>query len=325
MIVKFNKFERVAGIFVISAVVGGLVFMFSVAVKQGWLDTKVYYTTQFENADGIHPGTTVQIAGLKAGSVDEVELMKGSQIHVRFYVLSKFENKIKEDSIAQLTRPFIIGERVLDVTVGSEEGKALQPEAMMTSHETVDIMTLMSGRKLGNYLETMSSMLGNLKSLAEAFLDKGRTEAFINAFDRVDPLLKNLNTMSLEVIKLSKQATKDENLGNVLGQLSVTTRELNAMLPELSKRAPAMAKDVEDLVKNMALLTGEFRVLIPALREVAPELPAASHRALEALDEAVVLMKAMEKSFFVKSNAEEVREQETQEINRGKRKPASSR
>jgi phospholipid/cholesterol/gamma-HCH transport system substrate-binding protein len=172
-------------------------------------------------------------------------------------------------------------------------------------------------------METMGSMLSSLKNLAEAFLDKNRTEALIKAFDRIDPLLKNLNSMSIEVIKLSKQVTKDDNIGVMVGQLAVTTQELNKLLPEVSQKAPAMAKDIEALVHNMAILTGQFKVIIPALEEVAPDLPAASRRALEALDEAVVLMKAMEKSFFVKSNADEVRDLETEEIRSGKRKPAT--
>jgi phospholipid/cholesterol/gamma-HCH transport system substrate-binding protein len=311
MKIRFNKFERVAGLFVLIAIFGGLAFMLSVAIKQGWFDAKSYYQTTFESADGIHPGTNVQMAGLKAGSVEEVELLGNNKILVKFYVLSKFQHKIRQDSVSQLVRPFIIGDRVLDISVGSEESPLLAENAMMPSHEGIDLMTLMSGKKLGNSLETMSSMLNNVKILAEAFLSKDRTQTYIQMMDRIDPLLKNLNTMSLEVIKLSKQATKDENLGVVLSGLAVTTRELNSLLPELTQKAPAMAKNVEALVNNLAELTEQFKVFIPALAAVGPDLPRASKRALEALDEAVVLMKAMQKSMLVRGNVREVREEES--------------
>lgn len=314
MKIKFNKFERVAGLFVVFAILGGIAFMLSVAIKQGWFDTKAYYTTIFENADGIHPGTTVQMAGLKAGSVEEVELLTNNQIQIKFYVLSKFQSKVKKDSVTQLVRPFIIGERVLDVSVGTEVSEVQPENSLITSHEGIDLMTLMSGKKLGNSLETMSSMLMNIKTLAEAFLSKERTASYIDMLDRIDPLLKNLNNMSLEVIKLSRQATKDENLGVVLSGLAVTTKELNSLLPELTQKAPAMAKNVESLVNNLAELTEQFKVFIPALAAVAPDLPRASKRAIEALDEAVVLMKAMEKSFLMRGNIKEVREEESRRL-----------
>jgi phospholipid/cholesterol/gamma-HCH transport system substrate-binding protein len=323
--IKFNKFERVAGLFVGAALFGFIVSMISVAVKQGWFDSKTYWTTSFDSGDGVHPGTSVQIQGLKAGSVEEVDLTSDNKVLVKFYVLNRFESKVKKDSVAQLIRPFVIGERVLDISVGSVEAQVLPPEAFMKSQENVDLMTLMSGRQLGDYLKTMSGMMDNLKFLAEAFLDRNRTQTFINAFDRIEPLLKNLNTMSMEVIKLSKSATKDDNLGLVLKELATTTHELNQILPEMNRQSPQMAKDMSQLVKNLSVLTEEFKVVIPALAEVAPDLPRTSRRAVEALDQAVVLIKAMQKSFFVKSNADEVRKEEAEASNSKKRVPANDK
>lgn len=321
-VVKFNKFERIAGLFVGAALLGFLISLIGVAVKQGWFESKTYWTTSFISGDGVHTGTAVQIQGLRAGSVDSVELTPDNRVQVRFYVLSKFAPKIRKDSVAQLVRPFVIGERVLDVSVGSPEAEELEKNSDIASAETVDLMTIMSGKQLGSYLATMSGMMENLKFLAEAFLDKNRTQALVDAFDKIDPLLKNLNVMSLEVIKLSKQATKDDNLKVVLQELAVTTRELNAILPEMNRQAPQMAEDLTKVIGNLALLTEEFKVLIPALAEIAPDLPQTSRRAVVALDEAVVLIKAMQKSFFVKSNAEEVRAEEAAAAKAKKRVPA---
>lgn len=318
--VKFNKFERVAGIFVLIAVFGFFVSMLSVAIKQGWFDSKVYFTTQFKNADGVHPGTQVQISGLKAGSVESVELLGDNHIQVKFYVLGKFSKRVKEDSVAQLIRPFIIGERVLDISVGSADAMILVSDSMMTSQESMDLMTLMSGKELGQNLAVLSEMTKNLRKLAEAFLDTTRTDALINIFDRVDPLLKNMNTMSVEVIKLSKQATQDNRLGVVLGELSKTTKEINALIPELQGKAPQMAQDMTQIVRNLAILTEEFKAVLPALAEVAPELPQTTRRAVEALNETVVLIKALQKSMFVRGNVKEVREEEAD-----KRQPASEK
>jgi phospholipid/cholesterol/gamma-HCH transport system substrate-binding protein len=322
MKIKFNKFERIAGLFVISAVVGGIFVAAGVAVKQGWLDAKVKYVTQFENAEGVHPGTLVQIAGLRAGSVEEVELQNDNRIRVTFYVLSKFSHRIKEDSVAQLVRPFIIGDRVLDVGVGSNESPLLQAGTFMPSQESIDMMSLLSGKKMGPYLEMMSGMMENLKMLAEAFLNKDRAQSMVNIFDKIDPLLKNMNYMSLEMVKLSKQATKDENLEKVLANVNTTTSELNAMLPVIREQAPQYAQNITVLIQNLNLLTKEFKVLIPALAEVGPELPRASRRAVEALDEAVVILKAMQKSMFLEGSVSDVREEER--IRDARRVPATA-
>jgi phospholipid/cholesterol/gamma-HCH transport system substrate-binding protein len=49
----------------------------------------------------------------------------------------------------------------------------------------------------------------------------------------------------------------------------------------------------------------------PATKAVEGELPGASVRLLEALNETVVVLKAMQKSFFMRSNVEEVKQEES--------------
>ncbi len=308
MKIRFNKMERVAGLFVLIAVGSAALSMISVAVKQGWFDTKIEYTTVFDSADGVHPGTMVQIVGLKAGSVDEVDLTPDNKIFIRFYVLAKYADKIRKDSATSLIRPFVIGERVLDISPGSQNVEKLADNAEIQSQESSDLMTLLGGKKLGNYIGQMSDMMGNLRGLMEAFLSKDRTATYIKMMDHIEPLIRNLNTMSLEVIKLGKQANQDGRTGVVLGELAVTTKVLNRMLPEIEAQAPKVAKDMTTLVTNLAQITTDFKTLIPAVSDI--DLPHTTKRAVEALDEAVVLMKAMEKSFLIRGNAKEVREEE---------------
>lgn len=322
MRIKFNKFERVAGLFVLVAVGGFLFSMIGVAVKQGWFESKTTYHTVFDSADGIHSGTQVVMAGLRVGSVEAVELRKDNRIDVEIAVFSKFAPRIKADSKTQLVRPFIIGERNIEINVGAEDSAVLAANTEIPSVETMDLMSLMSGKKIGEAMGEMGDVVKNLRFLAEAFLDKDRTASLVKIFDRIDPLLINMNTMSVEVVKLSKQATKDDRFANVMKELAITTKELNAMLPDLRDRAPRMANDLEKLVSNMAILTESSKVLLPALAEIAPDLPRSSRRAVEALDEAVVLLKAMQKSFMLRSNAQEVRDEEAKRDGQN-RKPAS--
>lgn len=323
MKIKFNHFERMAGLFVVGASLAFVIGLIGVAVKQGWFDSKTSYSSVFDEADGIHTGTLVQIAGLRAGTVDSVELTDENRILIRFHIFSKFDSKIREDSTAQLVRPFVIGDRMLELTVGTDAAKVLGANGQLKGTESVDLMALMSGRRMGDYLGSLNEGMKNLRYLAEAFLDKSRTENLVKMFDNISPLLANMNTMSLEVTKLSRQATRDERFGTVMRELALTTKEMNQFLPMLREKAPSMARDTEKLITNLATLTDQFKLLTPAFTEIAPELPKASRRAIEALDETVVLLKAMQKSWFLKSNSREVREEEAAKDKARERKPAS--
>ncbi len=317
MKIKFNKFERIAGLFILCAILGGILTAVSAAIRQGWFEPKVRYTTTFENADGLHQGTVVQMSGLRAGAVETVELESSNRVRVGFYVLGKFQERIRENSTVQLVRPFIIGERVLDLSVGSEQYDMIPAQSPIKSLETVDLMTLMSGKNVNSYLSKVSGILESMQVIIDAFADKNRAESMVRVIDRLDPLMKNLNVMSTEVIKLSKQATHEDGVQKLVGNLAVTTNEINRILPELNEENPDLAKDLATMTRNLAVVT---KALGPAAQAVESELPIASTRLVQALNETVVVLKAMQKSFFMRSNVREVREEESTE-----RLPASSK
>lgn len=311
---KFNKFERVAGVFILVAIGGLLLTGISAAIRQGWFEPRVNYKTSFESADGIRQGTVVQLSGLKVGAVDSVELDKDNRVRVGFYVLGKFQDRVRENSQAQLVRPFIIGERVMDLSVGSEQFAAIPNGGYVQSAETVDLMTLMSGRNMNGYLTKLSGILESMQVMMDAFADKSRAESLVRVIDRLDPLMKNLNMMSTEVIKLSRQATHDDGVQKLVGNLNSTTREINRILPELNEQNPQLAKDLAVMTQNLAVVT---KAIGPAAKAVETELPGASVRLLEALNETVVTLKAMQKSFFMRSNVQEVREDENRRLPAG--------
>ena len=177
MIIKFNKLERAAGIFVLSALVGSVTLSIGVAFKRGWFDAKRSLVTQLESADGIHVGTQVQMSGLRIGSVDDIELKSKNMVEVHFEISEKYFMRVRETSVVQLMRPFIIGEKVLDISTPDEDSPRVVEGALIKAQDSVDFMDLLSGRKLGPYLSSMGKISENLKVVAETILDQKHLDA----------------------------------------------------------------------------------------------------------------------------------------------------
>ncbi|MCM2281391.1 MAG: MlaD family protein [Bdellovibrionaceae bacterium] len=311
MKIKFNKFERVAGLFVMTAVVGVCAAMMGVAIRRGWFEPKVDLETTFQSADGIHAGTVVQMAGLRAGSVETVELKNNNEILVRFRISRKFHVKVREDSVVRVMRPFIIGEKVLDISVGSDSARLVAENANLPSEESADIMDLLNGRKLGPHLATLGQMMENLRVVAEAFLDPERSKNIVKIFDEMRPLVQNMNAMAKETANLLRKGNKNDQMATALTNLAMLSNELARVLPEFTKNSPELAADLGKIAKNTAILTQEMQVFMPMLTQMAPELPKASARAYEALNETVVTLKALQKSFLLRGSVKEVREEES--------------
>lgn len=320
MKIKFNKFERVAGLFVLAAIFGGIAASVGVAIKKGWFEAKIHLETTLETADGVRVGTQVQMAGLRAGSVTEVDLRSANEVRVRFEISEKFHEKVREDSVVRVIRPFIIGEKVLDVSVGTETFKVVSERGSLRSEATADVMDLISGRTLGPHLATMGKMMENLRFVAEALLDPERSKAIVRMFDEISPLLKSASQLTKEGVSLLQDVNKKKKLVRILDNVVAMTDEVIRVLPTLQKESPQLAADLSKIARNMAVLTDELQKTLPVLQQVGPELPRTSRRAIEALDETVVTLKALQKSFLLRGNVKEVRDEEAL---RG-RQPASS-
>jgi phospholipid/cholesterol/gamma-HCH transport system substrate-binding protein len=312
MRIKFNTYERVAGMFVLTAIFGSLAVMVGVAIKKGWFEPKVSFETTLKNAEGIREGTQVQIAGLRAGAITHIELKSGNEVHVRLDIAERFHDRIRQDSVVRAIRPFIIGEKVIEITVGSEAEPRIAQQGFIKSESTMDVMDLVSGKTIGPHLENVSRMLENLRVVAEALLDPERSKAMIRMFDDLSPLVKNMNDMSREAAGLLKGVNKDKMLVRMVTNLSALTDQINIHLPVIAKESPALAKDMAKIAKNVAVLTEELSKTLPALQEIGPELPRASRRAIEALDETVVTLKALQKSFLLKGSVRDVKDEEAQ-------------
>lgn len=285
MIMKVTKIERWAGIFLGSTIIGFIALSVVLSVKQGWFEkTRTYHST-FSNADGVHRGTLVQMSGLKIGEVMDVELLDQNKILVKYSVKEQYSLKIKDDSVAQLLRPFVIGERVLDITIGQSEDLPLLSDSEIHVKESLDIMSFLSGKGLGESLDSFQETFKNLGHMLKTLSDQKRTKSLVKIFDRLDPLLVKMDIMATQMTGLGRQLNDGDKL--------------------------------KDLVSNMTQLSSDFQGLGTLMKKMGPELPETTKRAVEALNETVVVLKALQQSFLLKSNVEKVRREEAE------RKPAS--
>lgn len=311
MKVKFSKFEKVAGLFVAIAIASSLFAFLGMAVKNGWFESRVEYQIELPTAEGLHDGTIVQIAGMRAGAVNGIELVNNSQVRIRFYVLQKFATKIKTDSAVQIFRPFVLGDRVLEVSVG-EAPEALSAGSLLPVQASSDIMDFLSGKKMGVFLTSFEKLAESLRITSDAFADPKRIQGLVKTLDRIGPLVENLNEMSMGVAKITDAANREKRVETIIENLALLSEEMGHVVPEFNREVPNLGRQLGQIVNNLNILTAEFQKLTPAISAIAPDLPRTSRRAIEALDETVVLLKAMQKTWILKGTVEEVKEEERQ-------------
>lgn len=146
---KQHSLEMIVGLFMVA---GFLAFGY-LALQLGevsWLSRGRTYTLQaeFDNVSGVKKGSTIQVAGVVVGTVDEVALSpdKVALVHLR---LDK-AIQVPVDSIASVKSQGIIGDKYIQISLGGDPD-ILKEQGMITETESaVDIESLISKFAFGS-------------------------------------------------------------------------------------------------------------------------------------------------------------------------------
>ncbi len=266
---KFNPYERAVGAFLTVALTGSVAVGIGVAVKKQWFEERIPYVTYIETAANLRAGSSVFMSGLRVGKIEKIELDPVHKVKVTFTVVQEYTGQLTQGAAVELARPFIIGDKILTLVPGSAEGPQLAPNDVLPVHETLDILEALAGKKI------------------EAALAK------------VDGILTNLNATLAIGRDLAHQVGDKKKLQRAMEDLNFASGEVRRVLPQLTAKLPGATENLNRTIENLAQISTAVKDLQPV----------GSEKTIELLTESVITLKGIQKSFFLRSNVEEVREE----------------
>ena len=146
---KSSRVEIVVGIFL---VLGFLAFGW-IAMQLGevtWLSGSRTYTVfaDFDNISGVNSGAEVQIAGVTVGTVTGLALSEYDQARAELQL--NREIKLPKDSIASVKSQGIIGDKLIQITLGGDEEEYKEGDVILDTESSVDLESLISKFAFGD-------------------------------------------------------------------------------------------------------------------------------------------------------------------------------
>jgi phospholipid/cholesterol/gamma-HCH transport system substrate-binding protein len=144
-----SRVEIVVGVFL---VLGFLAFGW-LAMQLGevpWLSGSKTYTVyaDFDNISGVRSGSEVQIAGVTVGSVTGLSLSDDDQARAALQINKDI--KIPRDSIASVKSQGIIGDKLIQITLGGDEENYQEGDVIVDTESSVDLESLISKFAFGS-------------------------------------------------------------------------------------------------------------------------------------------------------------------------------
>jgi len=214
-----------AGIFV---VVGGIVVILFILVlgQRTQLFTRQYaLTTTFTNSAGLLPGAAVRVAGVNAGSVRGIRIVREpsgvSLVQVDLNIGVVFQDSIRADSIAFVRSLGILGDKYIEISIGST-GEPLRPGAALRSEETADFYQIADEAR-----ETFQRANAIGKSIGDV-LDQLDKAAFVQRIHEAAESLSRLLANAEKGPSLIHSLAYDPDAPKMLEELHAAAKALRA-------------------------------------------------------------------------------------------------
>ena len=134
------------GVFVLVALAVFLGMVYALGARARLFEARYTVHADFGEVGGLTEGATVRLAGVQIGRVTGVHLpgAPGGKVRVDLTIARRFADRIRRDSVARIETQGLLGDKIVEITVGTAAAAALQPSEVLAAREPTDVARVIS-------------------------------------------------------------------------------------------------------------------------------------------------------------------------------------
>lgn len=259
---KRRSYDVILGSFVALGLLALLAVVFLIGRERRLFDTTVAIETNFPNVAGLAVGADVMLAGVVVGNVSSIKFpvllaeMPGMSrdVTVVIGISKRYMSLIREDSIARIDSKGLLGDKLINISIGSPQLPQIQDNGVIASTPPVDFNKAL--QQAQQVLENVSETVADAKDIFKGFQAQGGEEALVS----VASSLKQIFTQIEQGKGVIHELVYDEEAGLALKN---SLRNADHILSEFDKVSPDGARAVTNLKNSL----GELSMLLAEVKD----------------------------------------------------------
>ena len=262
------------GLFVILGLVLTMLAIFIIGRSRRLWEPRMSYRTAFEDVAGLKPGAPVRMGGLDIGEVKSVGHdgdSQDSRIFVNLSVVKKEAVRIRTDTVAHVAGKGLLGDKMIELTVGSPTLAQVPEGALLQSEEPSDVFA--AANKVA---AAAVRAVDKIEPLADSLGDPKFAEDIRGSASDVHSLLDAIVRGDGAMHRLFYDPAEAQQISDALAHLNQTSARLDATLADVQditshvREGPGIAHALVydgDMSKNAAGTLDELHKDLVAVRE----------------------------------------------------------
>ncbi|MBM4302407.1 MAG: MCE family protein [Deltaproteobacteria bacterium] len=272
----FTRKEQLAGGFLLVLIVFTMVTLLVIAQGKGWFHPQKTYLLQFRQGYNLRQGSLVKMFNAEIGKVAMLGITQTGghpQVEVTIKVNEEYANLIRQDSVAEVVSPTLIGSEYVEISPGSSGYPKIEPYGTIPSRERKSVTEHLAELASEENIQKVKHMLINLAKFSEDL--KNDEKVLLAALNHLDEVLKNL-------------AEGKGTLGMLVMQKDLYNR-MNQALDHMDKflvEAKILLVDLKPTTQNLGVFTQSINQEIEPLKAIVANIKAGSEELPDLLEAA---------------------------------------
>ena len=294
------------GVFVLIGLAAFLGMIYALGARARLFEPRFTVSAEFTEVGGLVEGATVRLAGVQIGRVRAVRLpsQPGGKVRVDMTIARQFGDRVRKDSVARIETQGLLGDRIVEISVGTAAAPPVQPNDLIASTDPFDIGRVMS--ESGQVVKSVGALADSLRETAHTLnqsklieeatatvqtarkvtdqvgrivgeVERGKGWAHVLLYE--EPVaLRRVNELVTSTQSLLDRVQRGEGAVGVLtsDQSTASARRLLAAMDKLSRVVEQPS--AEDGVLPALLFDPKYRPVLEDLRVLAHNLRDVSDR-----------------------------------------------
>jgi len=271
---KKKSSKIVLAFFIVVGLLLFLVAIFVIGSKQNLFTSTMKLQSAFETVSGLLEGSSVRFNGISVGTVSKINIVSGNKVMIEMTVVSSVKQFIKRDSKAKVISEGLIGNKIVDITPGTEsmasvnDGdwlesiKPIESEDIFKSlKETGDNATIIT-KDLSTIVSKVNQgegTLGQLINNKSMYNNVDSTlHGFANSTKIVNDVLKNISSsvdiITIEVIPMTQKIRAiTQDIADITEKMNSSESVVGTLLTDTN-----FANNLKSLMRNAEQTTANL-------------------------------------------------------------------
>ena len=243
--------EAKVGLFVFAGLVCIGVVIFLIGDDKQMFSDRVHFKTAFSDVQGLKRGSPVRMGGINVGTVESVGYganTKDTQIYVEISVVEREASRIRTDTVASIGAKGLLGDKMLELSVGSPQKPPLPPGGIIKNEDPQDFTQMLDS--LNRVSAKVEKVVSNLAVTTEGLAHEGFQQDVHETMSSLNHILKTVDEGDGYAKRLLSDPEEAQRLSRVVANLEQTTAQLNqavrgvSVIIERVNSGPGFAHDL---------------------------------------------------------------------------------